>query len=479
MTKRAAIYVRQSLEDAEGIDRQEKRCRALAEARGWQVVAVHRDNAVSASKSRDSAAWGDLLAGAKAQAFDVIVAAKVDRIARRVQDVLDLVEIGVGIATVEGDLDTTTDMGRFQAVLLTALAELEVSRKGQRHRDAHADRASRGIPRTTKRPYGWKSDGIHLEPGEADHLRTALQNIVAGSSIRGECRRMNEAGARTPLYKSGSGGREWTPKTLISVLDRPRMAGLNTYQGVITERSVIEPVVTREEWEEYRAIRGDRDRSKPGRTPLIHWASGVAVCPCGNLLGASTAQGRGRRYPYYRCRTAGPGHVGIAAEKLEGRIMLALYREMLVRRDLEPNDLSQLRRGKAEAMDAVRQAISTLNTVRSDTARAMATKELSHAEDALESAENALSAALADQTGANLAEAVRHAFATEVQFAKAVHPSRAAEDSDIPDIDEARMAWADLFMSLTVAQRRELARGLLNVRVLPQTEKERIVITPR
>ncbi|PVE60363.1 hypothetical protein DC432_15320, partial [Microbacterium testaceum] len=156
--------------------------------------------------------------------FQAVVATKVDRLARRVKDILDLTDAGIGIATVEGELDTTTDMGKFQAVLLAALAELEANRKGQRHKDAHVARAAKGVPRTTKRPYGWKADGMTLEPVEADHLRTALRNIIdpeKKASIRGECKRMNDAGARTPVYKSGSGGKLWTARTLVSVLDRP------------------------------------------------------------------------------------------------------------------------------------------------------------------------------------------------------------------------------------------------------------------
>src|SRR5690606_6863176 len=143
---------------------------------------------------------------------------------------------------------------------------LEASRKGERHREAHADRAARGIPRTTKRPYGWKPGGMELEPREAEHLRTAITNIRRGGSIRAEVRRMNDAGERTPRYASGSGGREWTSRSLVSVLDNPRIAGVLVYQGVEQPESRIEPVVSREEWEEYRAIRRDPGRltRRPG-----------------------------------------------------------------------------------------------------------------------------------------------------------------------------------------------------------------------
>lgn len=456
MTKRALVYVRQSMDNAEGIDRQVRRCHALVEARDWQLVATLRDNAVSASKSRESAEWAEVIRRAGAGEFDVIVATKLDRIARRVRDVLDLQDLGIAIATLENDIDTTTASGRFQAQLLASLAELEASRKGERHRDAHADRAARGIPRTTKRPYGWKADGIHLEEAEAEHLRIALRSIIAGGSIRGECRRMNDAGARTPSYASGSGGREWTPKTLVSVLDRPRIAGINTYQGVETEHSVIEPVVSREEWEEYRAVRKDPDRltRKPGRSPLEHWASGVATCPCGATLGASTAQGRGKRYPYYRCRETGPGHVGIAAKTLEAALSRQVYAQIIHRRGRTPEDgtLSGLRLRRREVQRIITEAANTALTSENPTTRKTAL--------GIQTAHEAEDAALSGQIDALLAAG------TAEDWAAVADAYLTADDLGQSGQELFETRWAET----PVERKREIARQLLTVRVIPTGE---------
>jgi site-specific DNA recombinase len=48
-TRTAAVYARQSIDVAEGVDRQVQQCRALIEARGWTVGAILRDNETSAS----------------------------------------------------------------------------------------------------------------------------------------------------------------------------------------------------------------------------------------------------------------------------------------------------------------------------------------------------------------------------------------------------------------------------------------------
>jgi DNA invertase Pin-like site-specific DNA recombinase len=470
--RKVAIYVRQSMTQDEGIDRQLRRCRALAEARGWEVVAELVDNNVSASKSRDAAEWGTLVAGAKEGRWDVVIAVKLDRLARRVRDVLDLADLGLAIVTLEGDIDTTTDVGRFQATLLASLAELEVARLGQRKRDAHADRSKRGIPRTTKRPFGWQSDGIHLKEDEADHLRIAITNIVAGGSAAREARRMNEAGARTPNYKSGSGGMEFTARRVISILDRPRIAGINTYLGVTTEHSQIEPVVPVEVWEEYRAIRQDPSRlsRSPGRTPLKHWLSNVCYCPCGDVLGASSAQGRGKRYSFYRCRQTGRGaHVGIKAETLENYVQHKVYAEM-VRRMADTRDTGNVRilRLRKQAISEQMDAAAELE-VRATTApsRSAARRALVRLEEEWQATDSALREALVSVQAHDWRGFYQKWFEDADVKGSPVRVAIAYKDF------EAR--WADM----PVEVKRDITNLLVDIQVLPSTEADRIIVTPK
>lgn len=453
--KRVAVYLRQSLDVQEGIDRQRARCLALVESRGWELVEVFTDNAVSASKSRDSAQWGNLLALARSGAVDVVVATKLDRLARRVSDVLELQEIGLSIATAEGDIDTTTSTGRFQAVLLSGLAELEADRKGERHREAHADRASRGIPRLTKRAYGWKPGGMELEPTEAEHLATALRNILRGNSIRGEAKRMTLAGETTPRYKTGSGGRPWDSKALTSVLDHPRIAGILVYRGVEQPESKIEPIVSREEWEEYRAIRKDPDRlsRRAGRTPLAHWLSGLPECGadgCDGVLAATTISGRsGKRYKYYRCRKPGPGHVAIESALAEREVAAHVYAQLLFRKG-ETGDDDGIRAARlrvAEVAEVVERATSAslrgsaVGRKAADKVRREAEVELTEAQDTLSD----LLAAGSAESWADLAD---------------MYLGRPEGYVDAFDTFQAR--WAET----PVERRREITRSLMRVRVL-------------
>lgn len=479
MTKRAVIYARQSLESQEGIDRQLERCRALAAAKGWEVVEELVDNGVSASKARDNAEWARLVDGARAGGWDVVIAAKLDRLARQVRDVLDLSDLGLGIVTLEGDIDTTTDVGRFQATLLASLAELEASRKGTRHREAHQSRADKGIPRITKRPYGWQADGIHLEPVEAEHLREAITNIVAGKSVAGEARRMTEAGQRTPLYRSGSGGEEITPRRLVSMLDRPRIAGINTYQGVETALSVIEPVVDRETWDEYRAIRQDplRLSRAPGRSPLQHWLSGVPLCPCGEPLRASTAQGRGKRYRYYRCVAKGPGHVGINAELLELKTARAVYEELGHRRGdvADHGEIRRLRQRRSETAERIEYATEVELRARTASARKAARREVSALEDEYGDIDESLTQALNAAEAEDWSQISSELLAIPDDY-DAFRPLATALNEGMWTMFCARWNLVE------PARRREITSRLLYLAVLPapgRRPEDRIVIKPR
>ena len=65
--RRAALYVRQSKEDRNGIERQLPRVTGLANLRGWTIVDVYQDDDVTASKSRAVGTdWARMLADAAA-----------------------------------------------------------------------------------------------------------------------------------------------------------------------------------------------------------------------------------------------------------------------------------------------------------------------------------------------------------------------------------------------------------------------------
>lgn len=123
---RAGIYARVSTSD-QTPDNQLLPLRAFAAARGW-TASEYTDHGVSGAKERRPA-LDALLKAARSRKLDVILIAKLDRLARSVHHLLsvakELEALGVGLVVTEQALDTTTPSGRLLFYVLAAVAEFE------------------------------------------------------------------------------------------------------------------------------------------------------------------------------------------------------------------------------------------------------------------------------------------------------------------------------------------------------------------
>jgi len=221
MTRRAALYLRQSKSDDEGIERQTERTKALATARGWTVAGVFVDNDVTASKPRGAdTAWGQMLAAAPD--LDVVIAVDLDRVVRSTRDLNTLIDHGLALVTLDGEIDLTTADGEFRASMLAAIARFEVRRKGERQARANAQRAAKGALPKGVRLTGYTSDG-KLIPHEARLVRALFEGFSSGLTLRTLAR---AHGTPTPSLSA-----HLTPSTVRTILTNPRYAGRRVYKG--------------------------------------------------------------------------------------------------------------------------------------------------------------------------------------------------------------------------------------------------------
>lgn len=260
---RTAIYVRQSVGHAEGITRSVKRCEALVKARGWTLVTTYEDDAVSASKSRAKTRWADMLADAKAGRFTHVVGVDMDRLVRRIEDLGELIALNLKVVTVDGEIDLSTADGEFRATMLTGISRFEVRRKAERQIRANADRVTRrGLPVPGKRRYGFEPGNTVERPAEADLVRWAFGQVLAGASIFGIGKRLGKA-----------------PVRVREILTNPSYAGYVMYQGSRFEAAPeVARIIDREDFEKVQAILSAPDRkTTPGNT-IRYLASGIARC---------------------------------------------------------------------------------------------------------------------------------------------------------------------------------------------------------
>ena len=128
---RAVGYIRVSTDDQAqtgvSLEAQEHKVRAYCVAKDWELVQVVRDEGHSA-KDLNRPGMMEIVKGARAREFDVVVVLKLDRLTRSVKDLGYLVEDvfernGVAFSSLQDSFDTATANGRLVMNMLATIAQ--------------------------------------------------------------------------------------------------------------------------------------------------------------------------------------------------------------------------------------------------------------------------------------------------------------------------------------------------------------------
>lgn len=349
VSKRAVAYMRIS-QDKDGkefgVGTQRTRINSLIAARGWELIEEYTDNSVSASKARGKGtAWATMLDAARRNEFDVIVAVDLDRLLRQTADLVTLIETGVKVVTVDGEIDLSTADGEFRATMLAGIARFEVRRKAERTIRANQQRREQGTPIVSTRILGYTQNGLHIIEEEAEVVRKAFHDFLTGVSMWQLGTDLTSAGFTT------SRGKPFTMGNVKYVLQNARYAGL--IQHIATGETFpgnFPAIVTEDVWR--AAVERIKDPSRkvsPGTKP--RWLlSGLAYCGrCGSRnmrVGKSSAG-----YPAYRCEDH--AHLSRKAEPIEEFVnavavaRLSLPDTVVLFAKDDAVDVDQLRRDRA------------------------------------------------------------------------------------------------------------------------------------
>lgn len=215
----AVIYLRVSTDEQAksglGLEAQETRCRAWAEANGLEVVAVLVDDGVSAKTLKRPALENAL---ALLQPGRVLIAYKLDRLTRTIADfpVLDarIKAVGGDWATVEEKFDTSTAMGRAVLSFVLTLSQLEREQTGERTSAALQAKKARG-ERLGAVPFGFDlgEDGS-LTPNA--HEQAAI-SFARGMKANGHSLRVIGAALMREGYRCKRGG-TWGPSMVSRII---------------------------------------------------------------------------------------------------------------------------------------------------------------------------------------------------------------------------------------------------------------------
>jgi DNA invertase Pin-like site-specific DNA recombinase len=133
---RAVVYLRVSTSN-QSVENQRHDLERVAAARGWNIVAQFRDDGISGAKSRSNRpALDALLKAAVRGEFDVIAVWALDRLARNLQHLVEIVNelqsLGIDLYVHQQAIDTSTPAGRLAFQIFGALSEYERTLVGER-----------------------------------------------------------------------------------------------------------------------------------------------------------------------------------------------------------------------------------------------------------------------------------------------------------------------------------------------------------
>lgn len=302
-TNEVAAYVRASMDrkgDRWTVDTQLRKIRALAEAKDWNIVEVYEDNAVSATKKRRAGTrWAEMLEDARGGQFSMVVAVDIDRLLRSTKDLNTLIDLGLRVVTVDGEIDLSSADGEFRATMLAALARFEGRRKAERQIRSNERRRAEGIPTSTWKAFGWTRTG-EVIPEEAAAVRQAFDAFLGEPSLTMSRIRedLNAAGHRTAR------GSEFTVDAVRYLLANSLYAGhIKHYSSgelYPVQGEAYPPIVGEQTWRAALSKLEDNARrsAKQGNQPK-YLLSTIGLCGrCGATLVAGPSS---RGVPTYKC----------------------------------------------------------------------------------------------------------------------------------------------------------------------------------
>jgi len=332
---RAILYDRIS-EDPDGerenIEIRLAESRDYCDAQGWVVVAEYSDNDISASKfsrkPRDG--YEALLAAVKAGAGDVIVTTEMERLYRRLEELLELIKLAERtplrqiVCTDGSGYSLSTSQGIHAAIGAVNNAMLESAKISDRMKRKKAAKAGNGWWWGGHRPFGYQlveQEGrtatgkkfiyyeLEIDPAEAELVREGVKRVLAGETANAIAHDWTRRGIR------GARGGALDNTQVTRTLTSPHLAGLRTHRGKLVRGNWPAIIEDREEWEMLRAALQRTPRMPRPRSYVL---LGLLYCFCGTRM-----RGHGRKGKReYECRAldGGCGRTRRKADPIEDAV---------------------------------------------------------------------------------------------------------------------------------------------------------------
>ncbi len=347
------VRLSRNRDESTSVARQRELITSWAETNGHEIVAWAEDVEVSGSLSPfDTPELGPFLAPEYQDEWDILVAWKLDRLARSSIALHQLFgwiqENNKQLVCISDNIDLSTWVGRMVAGVIAGVAEGELEAITERITSSKQALRADGRFQGGPPPYGYKQEkqGARTVLVKDDKTQPILQRMfkqaLAGDTFLGIANDLNEDGVPTRR------GKKWSANAVKTILLAKANLGWTTYDGrvVLDEQGApiqrCEPSISMEDYNRIVELKDSRSftRTSPAKNaPLL----GIIECwDCGSNMHFR----RGNDGPSgdaYRCPECKPSRL------VNARFALELIEELFLD---ELNNITVMKKNVSKVSDS-------------------------------------------------------------------------------------------------------------------------------
>lgn len=281
---------------------QRERLEMFCKFKDYEVIDYYEDAGISAKTGNHRPEFERLKEDIKARKINTIVALKLDRITRSIYDWENLMtfldENEAYIDCVNDEINTTNANGKMISRLLMSVSQNEIERTSERTKVGMAGAIKSGhIPHRAPLGYKHGNKKLVVDYATKDIVVRIFDLYYNGFSYKRISNLFNE--------EKVLGKTNWSDTGILTIL------GNEVYKGdfvhgkrtkhPIYYEDVVEPIVSKEMWEDCQVQRKKNSRSYK-RTLTYLYLQKIKCPKCNRILGGkATTKKNGNAYFYYYC----------------------------------------------------------------------------------------------------------------------------------------------------------------------------------
>ncbi len=302
------LYMRVSTEDQakEGfsLPEQKERLEALCKFKNWKIIDYYEDAGISAKTGNHRPEFDRMIEDAKKGKINTVIALKLDRLTRSIYDWENMLNMSekykFDLVCANDEINTTNANGKMITRIMMSVSQNEIEITSERTKVGMAGAIKQGhIPGLC--PIGYRrtpNKTIEPDPLTKDIVIRIFNLYFEGKSYSTIANIFNE---EKILNKTN-----WRDVRILKILSNPIYKGDyvagKTVGRPISYENVVEPIVSKELWENCQAQK-KKNQKNYMRTQHYIFLQKLRCPKCGRILagGASHKIKADKWYFYYRC----------------------------------------------------------------------------------------------------------------------------------------------------------------------------------